>query len=367
MNRLNEFLGTGLRRRALISAGIVTFLLIVAVTPVGPSVLRGLALVDEPRPEPSVIVPPSPTSSPFNRRTGPRLVLPSPTEDRLPSPKPTPTQGQQQGKTWVIAAAGDIACKPGEGGGGECQHAATASVIERLQPDAVLPLGDTQYDGALRDFQRSYDPTWGRFKQITHPAIGNHEYDTGGHGYFAYFGDQAGRPGAGFYSFDLGGWHLIALNSNCERVGGCGRGSPQERWLRNDLKKHSKKCTLAYWHHPRYSSGVEHGSDGAVGAFWEALYDYGADVVLAGHEHNYERFAPQTPGGRMDRKRGIRQFVAGTGGKSLYEFGRPLPTSEVRNGSTYGVLRLALFRSSYEWRFVPARGSFTDSGRDRCH
>jgi hypothetical protein len=367
MDRLHEFLGTGMRRRVLISAAIVLVLLIVAMTPVGTGVLRGLALVDEPRPDPTASPIPSPTSSPFERRTGPKFVLPSPTEDPQASPGPTPTKGGQAGKTWVIAAAGDIACQPGEGGGGECQHAATANVIERLQPDAVLPLGDTQYDGALRDFQRSYDSTWGRFKEITHPAIGNHEYDTGGHGYFAYFGDRAGRPGAGFYSFDLGGWHLIALNSNCERVGGCHRGSTQERWLRNDLKKHSKQCTLAYWHHPRFSSGVEHGSEEAVGAFWEALYDHGADVVLSGHEHNYERFAPQTPGGRLDRKEGIRQFVVGTGGKSRYEFGRARPNSEVRNSTTYGVLRLALSPSGYQWKFMPARGSFTDSGRGGCH
>ena len=367
MDRLNEFLGTGMRRRSLISAAIVLFILTLAVSPVGTGVLRSLALVDESRPEPTVSPLPSPTSSPF-RRNRPRLVFPTPTETNQPSPEPTPTRPNRQGgRTWTIAAAGDIACKPGDSPSrSECQHAATANLIGRLNPDAVLALGDTQYDGALREFQLSYDRTWGRFKRITHPAIGNHEYEAGGHGYFAYFGGLAGNPGAGYYSFDLGAWHLISLNSNCERVGGCHRGSPQERWLRNDLQKHSKQCTLAYWHHPRFSSGVEHGSEGGVQGLWEALYDHGADVVLVGHEHNYERFAPQTPGGRLDRKRGIRQFVVGTGGKSLYQFGRPLPTSEVRK-ATFGVLQLTLSRSAYEWRFVPTGGSFSDSGRDRCH
>ncbi len=364
MDRFIQFLGTGLRRRVILSAAVVVVLAALSVTP---TVLRGLALVDDPRPVPSVRPLPLSTYSPFERKR-PKIVFPKQPDDLSPSPQVSPPNSNTSTSpgNWVIAAAGDIACKPGEVEGRECQHGRTADLIGRINPDAVLALGDTQYDGALSDFQRSYDPTWGRFKQITHPAIGNHEYDTGGHGYFTYFGDRAGRPGAGFYSFDLGNWHLISLNSNCERVGGCGRGSPQERWLREDLAKHSKKCTLAYWHHPRFSSGTEHGSDSNVHAFWEALYEHGADVVLGAHEHNYERFAPQTPDRRVDRSRGIRQFVVGTGGKSLYEFGRPLPTSEVRK-ATFGVLRLTLSRSSYEWRFVPTGGSFQDSGRDRCH
>ena len=367
MDRLRDFLGAGARRWAIIGAAVVVVLATCSVTPVGTSVLRGLALVDEPRPEISVSPLASPTETPF-RRKRPKIIFPSPTDDQAsPQPSASPPKKAGSGKKWIIAAAGDIACKAGESSGGECQHAATANLIGRIDPDAVLPLGDTQYDGALSDFQRSYDRTWGQFKQITHPAIGNHEYDAGGQGYFTYFGDLAGRPGAGFYSYDLGGWHLISLNSNCGAIGGCGPGSAQWKWLRKDLAKYSKRCTLAYWHHPRFSSGVEHGSEGSVGPFWQVLYQYGADVVLSAHEHNYERFAPQDPSGRLDRKKGIRQFVVGTGGKSHYSFGRALPTSEVRNGSTYGVLRLALSNRGYQWRFVPTSGSFTDSGRDRCH
>ncbi|CAN5630048.1 hypothetical protein BH20ACT14_BH20ACT14_01020 [soil metagenome] len=275
-----------------------------------------------------------------------------------------------------IAAAGDIACDPASGSfngglgvGLECRQRATSDLLVGAGYEAVLGLGDLQYeDGAFSKFGASYDPSWGRVKAITHPAPGNHEYQTGGAaGYYQYFGAAAGDPTKGYYSFDLGGWHLIALNSNCSSVGGCGAGSPQEQWLRADLASHSSaSCTLAYWHHPRFSSG-EHGSDSTYQAFWQALYDANADLVLVGHDHDYERFAPQTPSGALDTVRGIRQFVSGAGGKNVRTFPTVRANSEARDVSSLGILELTLGASGYSWRFRPAVGSFTDAGTGSCH
>ena len=275
-----------------------------------------------------------------------------------------------------IAAAGDIACDPASGSfngglgvGLECRQRATSDLLVGAGYEAVLGLGDLQYeDGAFSKFGASYDPSWGRVKAVTHPAPGNHEYLTAGAaGYYQYFGAAAGDPAKGYYSFDLAGWHLIALNSNCSAVGGCGAGSAQEQWLRADLAAHaSATCTLAYWHHPRFSSG-EHGSDSTYQALWQALYDANADLVLVGHDHDYERFAPQTPSGALDTTRGIRQFVAGSGGKSVRTFPTVRANSEVRDVSSLGILELTLGSGSYGWRFVPAVGSFTDSGSGSCH
>jgi len=275
-----------------------------------------------------------------------------------------------------IAAVGDIACDPnsgsfngGRGEGLECRQRATSDLIVGAGYEAVLALGDLQYEkGELSAFRASYDPSWGRVKAITHPAPGNHEYETeGAAGYYEYFGAAAGSPRKGYYSFDLGRWHLIALNSNCSEIGGCGAGSRQERWLRADLAAHrSAACTLAYWHHPRFSSG-EHGSDSTYTAFWQALYDGNADLVLVGHDHDYERFAPQTPSGALDRARGIREFVVGSGGKSLRTFPTVRPNSEARDVSSLGILELTLGVNEYRWRFRPAVGSFTDAGAGSCH
>lgn len=274
----------------------------------------------------------------------------------------------------VIAAAGDIACDPSNANfsgrlSWSCQMKATSDLLAGMDLTAVLALGDTQYeDGALRKFQLSYDPTWGRFKQITRPVPGNHEYGTTkAAGYFAYFGDAAGDPDRGYYSFDIGAWHLIALNSNCGAVGGCGAGSPQERWLRADLAAHPARCTLAYWHHPRFSSGF-HGTNAVYAAFWRALYEADAEVVLTGHDHDYERFAPQDPAGSSDPGRGLREFVVGTGGRSLYGLRRPEENSAVFNSDTFGILVLTLHPGNYEWKFVPVPGrNFTDAGRANCH
>jgi hypothetical protein len=274
-----------------------------------------------------------------------------------------------------IAAAGDIACDPGDSGfddgqgsGSACRQLATSDLLVGEGYAAVLVLGDIQYeDGAYGEFLASYDPSWGRVKSITKPVPGNHEYrSAGAAGYFRYFGAAARDPTKGYYSFDLGGWHLVALNSNCSAVGGCGAGSPQEEWLRADLAAHRPLCTLAYWHHPRFSSGL-HGSDSTYEAFWQALHDADADVVLVGHDHDYERFAPQDASGGLDGARGIREFVVGTGGKSLRAFRNVRANSEVRDRSSMGVLELKLGAAGYGWRFRPAVGSFTDSGSAACH
>jgi 3',5'-cyclic AMP phosphodiesterase CpdA len=276
----------------------------------------------------------------------------------------------------LIAAAGDIACDPasrsfhgGTASANACHMGATARLLGTPHPVVVLTLGDNQYEnGTLAKFRRSYDRSWGRLKGRTRPAPGNHDYRTPrAAGYFDYFGPAAGRRSRGYYSFDVGGWHLIALNSECAPIGGCTTGSRQERWLRADLAAHPARCTLAYWHKPRFSSGM-HGNNATYVAFWQALYRAGADVVLVGHDHDYERFAPQTPHGKADPASGIRQFVVGTGGKTHDGFRTIRANSQVRNSGTFGVLRLTLHPSSYDWRFVPEPGkTFTDRGHGSCH
>jgi 3',5'-cyclic AMP phosphodiesterase CpdA len=266
-------------------------------------------------------------------------------------------------RSTTLLAAGDIASCASDG------DEQTAALLDTL-PGTVLTLGDTAYDhGSADEFTRCYLPSWGRFRDRTYPAPGNHDYQTAAaSGYYEFFGPRAGQPGKGWYSFDRGRWHLVALNSNCEEVGGCEPGSEQERWLRADLAAHPARCTLAFWHHPRFSSGTTHGSDLAVGGLWLALYEAGAEVVLVGHEHNYERFAPLDPLGEVDQARGVREFVVGTGGKSHYPFGSPLPGSEARNSDSFGLLQLQLRRTGYTWRFMPVQGgSFQDSGTGSCH
>jgi hypothetical protein len=268
----------------------------------------------------------------------------------------------------VIVAAGDIACDPDSssfnGGNGEssrCRQRFTAALLRGAT--AVLPLGDNQYEnGDYAKYLKSYAGSWGAYKGITRPVPGNHEYLTSGaKGYFDYFGAVAAERGKGYYSFDLGAWHLVALNSEIDAHAG----SAQERWLRGDLAATKKSCLLAYWHKPRFSSGV-HGNDADLDGFWRALYAAHADVVLTGHDHDYERFGLQNPDARADPN-GIREFVVGTGGRSLRDFSTPEPNSKVRNNSAFGVLRMTLHPGSYEWKFVPEKGSFTDSGKTACH
>lgn len=298
---------------------------------------------------------------------------PAPTASSLaptPSARPTPTGG-----TRVVAAA-DIACHAdhpayadGAGSDRECRQRATAELVAELGPQAVLLPGDLQYErGRLADFRRSWAKTWGRFDAISYPAPGNHEYGTGvAPGYFDYFGARAGPRDKGYYSAQIGSWRVFALNSNCERVGGCGANDPQARWLRAELKRHDARCAIALWHHPRWSSGL-HGSALKVDPLWRAIVAGGVDVLLTGHDHHYERFAPLSADGRTDVRAGVRQFVVGTGGRSLYPIGFPNRGSEARNASTFGVLELTLYADSYSWRFVPVDdGGFTDAGTGRCH
>ena len=322
----------------------------------------------------------SPTSPALPTASATANPVVSPTLTSVPtftaSPIPSPTRTATPVTTGdpVIAAAGDIACDPsdgnfngGNGTSGSCRQKAVSDLFVNRNFSAVLTLGDTQYeDGSLTKYQQSFDPSWGRAKSIIRPAVGNHEYLTAGaSGYYNYFGAAAGDRTKGYYSYDIGAWHLIALNSNCSQVGGCGAGSPQEQWLKSDLAAHPTMCTLAYWHHPRFSGG-EHGSSTSYDAFWRALYAAGADIVLSGHDHDYERFAPQNPSGAADPN-GIQQFVVGTGGKNHYTFTTTLPNSLVRNSDTYGILKLTLHVASYDWQFVPEAGkTFTDSGTRNC-
>ena len=268
-----------------------------------------------------------------------------------------------QGRATAIVAAGDIAdcSRPGDD--------ATARLLGRI-PGTVLTLGDNAYEsGSEAEYADCYAPTWGHFENRTRPTPGNHEYHTpGAEGYFGYFGKVAGSPGEGYYSYDLGSWHLIALNSNCADVGGCYAASPQGRWLENDLAHDGQKCTLAYFHHPLFSAGEYAPGIPNVKPLWEMLYSAGADVVLNGHDHNYQRFAPQDPEGKSDPGRGIREFVVGTGGESHYAVERPIANLQTYNDDTFGVLMITPHPSSYDWKFVPVAGkTFADSGTASCH
>jgi hypothetical protein len=262
----------------------------------------------------------------------------------------TTTQATTQQSHPVIAAAGDIACPSA------CDT--TKKVADLLVADdytAVLTLGDNQYeDGRLSDFEAIYDTTWGRVKDKTYPAPGNHDYHTeDAAGYFDYFGARAGPRGRGYYSFDVGAWHLISLNSEANF-------DEQVDWVEADLAASRARCTLAFWHKPIWTSGNVHRDDGEpMQPVWRALVAGGADVVLNGHVHNYERFAPRS---------GIREFIVGTGGRGThYGFGETAPGSEVRDNSTDGILALTLHADGYDWRFLPVAGaSFTDRGSDRC-
>jgi hypothetical protein len=252
--------------------------------------------------------------------------------------------------TAVLLAAGDVAACNSQG------DEMTARLLDGL-PGTVAVLGDAVYErGTHAEFARCYAPSWGRHRARTRPALGNHEYGTpGAAGYFRYFGQRAG-PAHGYYAYSLGGWRILVLNTNCRPAGGCGTLSPQERWLRAELARNAGRCVLAYGHHPRLSSGI-HGPDGSIDALWRALAEGGAELYLAGHDHHYERFAPVG---------GLRQFVVGTGGRSLYPIVRRLRASRVRRATTYGVLRLELRAGAYAWRFLSVRGRFSDSGTAAC-
>jgi hypothetical protein len=274
-------------------------------------------------------------------------------------PPPAPPSDAQ-----VFVGAGDIAVC------GSTGDDATSNLLLGIS-GTVFTLGDNAYpNGSATDYANCYDGSWGRVKSRTMPTPGNHEYQTSGAaGYFSYFGSAAGDPSKGYYSYDLGDWHIVVLNSNsaCSTIS-CSATSAQVQWLKADLAASTKSCTLAYWHHPRFNSGASHGNLLAVGPFWDALYAAGAEVVLNGHEHVYERFAPQTPNAVSDPDNGIRQFTVGTGGAGLYSFSSTIqPNSERRDNTSMGVLKLTLRSGGYDWQFIPATGSFTDSGSGTCH
>ncbi len=282
---------------------------------------------------------------------------------KLPQPLAAPTLAPTPFPDIVFVGAGDIA---------QCDSKdlqknpvyATAQLVAGI-PGTVFTAGDNAYpSGSTSQFQNCYNPTWGQFKDRTLASPGNHDFEkTPGDAYYSYFGNNAGEAGQGYYSLDLGAWHIVMLNSNIA----VDAGSPQEKWLRSDLAANKKTCTLAIWHHPLYSSGV-HGNDAKYKDLWQALYEYHASLVVNGHDHDYERFAPQDPNGKADAVRGIREFVVGTGGADLRDFRKIRENSEARDSQTYGVIKLKLRPTSYDWQFIPAfGGTFTDQGSATCN
>ena len=290
------------------------------------------------------------------------------TDGPTPAPTPAPTPNFP-----VIVAAGDISCDSATPQL-PCKSKETSDLIaaERALHPAliVLPLGDLQYEsGTLAEFTKNYQATWGRFNENSHPTPGNHEYETrNATGYFDYFakvGVAVGARNEGWYSYTLGDWHFIALNSNCGNIGGCNAGSAQHRWLQADLLQSRQKCTVAYMHHPFLSSG-QNGSTPALLPLMRLLYENNVELVLAGHDHLYERFNPITPEQVPDPAKGLRLFTVGTGGRDLYEFPRVLPNSDVRNNQNFGVLRITMRESAYDWAFVNIGGMVIDSGPGIC-
>jgi alkaline phosphatase len=295
----------------------------------------------------------------------PSPIAPTPAATASPVPGTSPGGGASAAPDPdpVLIGVGDIATCGGRG------DEATALLVERTD-GIVFTLGDNAYDtGSPAEFRDCYEPSWGRVKDRTaFPVPGNHDYGTdGAAGYRAYFGDAATPDGETFYSRDVGAWHVVVLDANCAEPGvGCGPDSKQVRWLRADLAASDARCTLALWHQPRFSSGM-HGDDPGVAPFWDALYAAGADLVLNGHDHDYERFAPQAPDGSRDPDRGITEIVAGTGGGEMRDFGTPVPNSLVRRDRLFGVLQLTLHPAGWTSRFISTDGSFPDEDRGRCH
>jgi len=294
--------------------------------------------------------------------------------DRLSGNKGNDSLFGEGGKDQLFGGSGDDGCLQQGGAGTSCRHGPVSDLLLSMGLVGVLTLGDTQYeDNTLEKFMGSYHPTWGRVKDMTHPAVGNHEYLTpGAVGYFDYFNGigqftgPAGDRDKGYYSYELDRWHVIVLNSNCSDAGGCSPGTPQYNWLSADLAAHPKACTLAYWHIPLFSSGGRAAPN--TRHLYQLLYDNNADLILTGHDHIYERFAAQTPTGVADPARGIRQFVVGTGGSNHTSIAAIAANSELRDTTTFGVLSLTLNTGSYDWKFVPEPGGlFTDAGSNACH
>jgi hypothetical protein len=297
------------------------------------------------RPTAAASAAPAPPSRPTAR--------PSTTAAPTTQPTTTPTPAEDP----VFVGAGDIALCGSDGA------EATARLLDGIA-GTVFTLGDNAYEaGTAEQFRDCYDPSWGRHKARTRPSPGNHDYGTpGAAGYYDYFGESAGPDRRGYYSFDFGAWHVVSLNSEVD----AGPESAQAQWLQADLAAHAATCTLAYWHKPLFSSGSVHGNDRHMRAIWQILAAARADVVLNGHDHIYERFAPQNVDGAADPQ-GMREFVAGAGGSNLYGIGQVQPNSEVRGIGTFGVLKLTLHATSYDWEFVPVEGgAFSDAGSASC-
>ena len=299
-------------------------------------------------PKPTVIVTPAPTAAPT------LVITPPPT---VPPTAPTSA---------VLVGAGDIASCSSSG------DETTASMLNGIS-GTVFTLGDNAYEsGSASEYTNCYGPSWGQpsIKSRTKPVPGNHEYNTtNATGYYNYFGAAAGDPTKGYYAYDLGAWRIYVLNTNtgtCSVVG-CGAGSTQELWLKNDLAANPRQCVLAMWHHSRFSSG-QHGNNTISSALWQALYDARAELVLSGHDHTYERFAPQNPTAGLDTANGIVEFVVGTGGKDHYGFPTIRANSLVRDNTASGLLKLTLSAGSWTFQFLPEPGkTFTDSGSGTCH
>lgn len=274
----------------------------------------------------------------------------------------------------TVVAAGDISCSTqsktynnGQGTSDACHMQQTADLARRLHPDTLLLLGDVQYEsGSAAEFDQSYSKTWGRpdLKTISRPAAGNHEYTTkNANAYYAYFGSAAGDPSNGYYSYDIGAWHAVVLNSNCSFVA-CNETSEQYRWLKNDLIAHPAKCVVAYYHHPRFSSGT-HGENAAMQPLYELLVANHVDIALAGHDHVYERFGLLNATGQPDVS-GIRSFIVGTGGKDHYSFRTVQAGSEARINDVFGVLRLELQPARYRWQYIDEKDTVRDTGSESC-
>jgi hypothetical protein len=296
----------------------------------------------------------SPSASPAP--TEPRSQAPSATASGGASPLPSPSADP------ILAGAGDIAVC------GEDGDEATAALLAGID-GTIFTTGDNAYPaGTDETYAECFGPSWGRSLERIRPAPGNHDWATGTlDAYLDYFGAAAvNDAGDSWYAYELGTWQVIVLDSQCERVDGCSADSGQGRWLADVLAASEARCTLAIWHRPRFSSGV-HGNDPGVEPFWEALYAAGADVIVNGHDHDYERFAPMAPDGREDRDRGVRQFVVGTGGAELRDFGTVQPNSELRLAVSHGILAFTLRAGAYDWRWIPTDGEVADRGTTSCH
>jgi acid phosphatase type 7 len=275
-------------------------------------------------------------------------------------------EGLTAPQTVVLVGAGDIAgCNSN---GDEITAKLVVGVLEQHSSASVFTLGDNVYpNGTSAEFANCYNPSWGSFKARTHPVPGNHDYNTANAtGYYGYYGAKAGDSSKGYYSYNLGVWHIVVVNSNCAAIGGCETGSSQEKWLQSDLKTSPSKCQIVMWHHPRFSSGAEHSNADFMQDIWKAVAENQVELVLSGHEHTYERFASMNAAGEADSG-GTTEIVVGSGGISHYHLGIKKPNSQTFNADTYGVLRLELAASSYNFKFLPEPGkTFTDSGAGVC-